>query len=463
MEVVVYMTMKTTTCCRALAVVAVTGLSTEAFAPHPQPQPILSQHYPEDLSDILHPMLKSNNIPAAVASRAEHHGKVWITPSATLSGSCTTKRKKMQRPVLESALKQKKKITATTELLTAAQETQYSYRIRTFRAAVKLRDQLIHFQDDVFIHPTESEWAAACGTTVSDLRRLIDEGQQARSILVASNAGLVIQQAKRHHAGLKHATEAGGGVGTILTVSDMIQEGNLGLMEAAERFEPEKGFRFSTYATYWVRQRIMRSISDSSRIIRLPAHVHDMLQKIRRAKVEMKAETGREPNMTELSHYMEMSEEKLHLYTASSRNVVSLERPVATGSFKSSEDRRTLGDTLASDAPTPEEDAVQDSMRRDIRAVMDTELVGVERQVLVYRFGLEDRRPLSVTETAAALCISRDRVRLVEARALNKLRHPTRNYKLKEYIIHEEINTASLEETFANSPNESKSDRIWFF
>lgn len=98
------------------------------------------------------------------------------------------------------------------------------------------------------------------------------EGQQARTTLVSSNAGLVTSIAKRHYRSLKLATEAGGGVGTILTLQDMVQEGNLGLMQAAERFEPERGWRFSTYATYWVKQRILRSISDSSRIIRLPAH-----------------------------------------------------------------------------------------------------------------------------------------------------------------------------------------------
>jgi RNA polymerase primary sigma factor len=98
------------------------------------------------------------------------------------------------------------------------------------------------------------------------------EGQQARTTLVSANGGLVTSIAKRHYSSLKQATEAGGGVGTILTLQDMIQEGNLGLMQAAERFEPERGWRFSTYATYWVKQRILRSISDSSRIIRLPAH-----------------------------------------------------------------------------------------------------------------------------------------------------------------------------------------------
>lgn len=458
--------------------------------------------------------------------------------SATTSLPDGTRKKKMQRPVFESALKQKRTRTNNRSsspdlwssqqqqqiqhhnhnnsqkshaLLTAAQEKEFAFRIRTFRAAVKLRDSLVSFQDGsrVYIHPTESQWATACGTTVPDLRRLIEEGQAARGALVACNAGLVVQQAKRYFSSLKTATEADGGVGTILTVSDMIQEGNLGLMEAVERFEPEKGFRFSTYATYWVRQRIRKSISDSSRIIRLPAYVHDMLQKIRKAKVEMKAETGRESNLTELAHYMEISEDRLRSYTASSRNVVSLERPTAfssggsssssgkggssSSSGSSGDDRRTLYDTLASDGPTPEEDAVYDAMRRDLRAVMDTELAGVERQVLVHRFGLEDaRQALTVTETAAALAISIDRVRNVEARALNKLRHPMRNYKLKEYVAHQQDNNQkdeipttngslksgrrttstaaatqatkeSLEETYARSPTETKSDVVWFF
>jgi RNA polymerase primary sigma factor len=504
----------------------------ESFAPYNQPIPQQALSDPTILQiTALHdapPQHQATPI-QIIAPRKARTPKVVGTPSspepkttitATLkstsllpdnaNGSSQQSRKKMQRPALDSALKQKAARRSSDKnhgsswpqyephtLLTAAQEREYAFRIRTFRAAVKLRDSLVSFQDGVYIHPTESQWAAACGTSVADLHRLVEEGQDARAVLVSSNIGLVVNQAKRHFAGLKSATEADGGVGTILTMSDMIQEGNLGLMEAAERFEPEKGFRFSTYATYWVRQRIRRSISDSSRIIRLPAYVHDMLQKIRRAKVEMKAETGREPNLTELAHYMEISEERLRLYTASSRNVVSLERPIAnTGSFKSHEDHRTLYDTLASDAPSPEEDAVHDSMRRDLRAVMDTELAGVERQVLVHRFGLENaQQPLSVTETAAALAISIDRVRLVEARALNKLRHPMRNYKLKEYVVHagpttqvaderpaaasssssssspnqrtnqawfQTMTKESLEETFARSPTETKSE-MWFF
>jgi RNA polymerase primary sigma factor len=344
--------------------------------------------------------------------------------------------------------------------LNRKEEIQYSFQIRTFRAAVRLRDQLIVYQDKMHIHPTESEWAAACGTSVNDLRRVLLQGQQSREALVSANTGLVTNIAKRHYYALKTATEAGGGVGTILSLADMIQEGNLGLMEAAERYEPEKGFRFSTYATWWVRQRILRSISDSSRTIRLPAHVHSTLQKINKMKTEVKQEMGREPSLPELASHLKMTEEKLQMYTDSSRNVVSLENPLRSGgSLK--DDRRTIGDTLASDAPTPEEDAEADYLRRDILATMDNALTEKEHQVIVQRFGLQDGKPKTLAETAERLNISRDRVRLVEARALNKLRHPQRNYRLKEYVGGDgsdgSAQDADREEAHAHS------DRLWFF
>lgn len=451
-------------------------------------------------------------------------------PSASVKSS---KKKMQRRPSFDSvlqpsSLQEAKKKTnlppKSAELLSAAQEMEYSYRIRTLRAAMRIREQLVTLQNAIYIHPTELQWSMACGTTLKQLRRIIAEGQDAKAKLVASNTGLVVQYAKKHYSTLKYAMEAGGGVGTILTVSDMIQEGNLGLMEAAERFVPEKGFRFSTYATYWVRQRILRSISDSSRIIRLPVHVHEMLHKIKKAKRSIYAATGREPSLSDLAQYLEMSEERIRLYTASSRNVLSLERPIGSskgggnaggskrlvgssaaasasggssghgssgsaGSRSNPEDSRTLLDMIASDGPTPEEDAVLDSMRRDIRAVLDTELNGLEQQVLMYRFGLNEHEPFSVKETASALNISMDRVRHLEARALNKLRHPMRNYKLKDYVQGATFNTATpsepsfsysqgdltksrLEETFANSPsttsvdmnNSRRSvDRLWFF
>ena len=155
------------------------------------------------------------------------------------------------------------------KLLTREEEGLLTYRIRSLRRAVRIRDDLAEKSEGV---PSEMDWALACNLSVIGLRRVMYEGQQARTKLVDANVGLVRWIAKRYHRALRESTEAGDGVGTILGLQDLIQEGNLGLMQAAERFERERGLRFSTYATYWIRQRILQSISDSSRIIRLPAH-----------------------------------------------------------------------------------------------------------------------------------------------------------------------------------------------
>jgi RNA polymerase primary sigma factor len=369
------------------------------------------------------------------------------------------------------------------DLLTKEEEGYLTRCLRTMRAAVRIRDDLVTSRNDGQIHntwqPLESEWADACGMTVIQLRRTMYEGTQARTQLVNANGGLVNSVAKKYFHGLRFSQSSG--VGTILTFQDLIQEGNLGLMEAAERFEPERGFRFSTYATWWVRQRILRSISDYSRVIRLPAHgeyavcipylilqlymytrfshfygpyslVHAMLRKINKAKKDIEQEIGRTPSAPELAHTLEISVDKLLMYTDSSRSVLSLEVPVSKGNGFKGDDTRTLGDFISSDSPTPQEDAEIQSLRQDIRAVVN-ELAAPERDVLIARFGLDDGTPKSVEETAKRLGLSRDRVRLVEAKALNKLRHPQRNYKLKEYVVHRE------EETITKiSP-----ERIWSY
>ena len=158
---------------------------------------------------------------------------------------------------------------ARSALLTRDEEYEATYQLRELRAAVRTRDDLTATTGR---EPTEEEWAAACQMTVQDLRHVMKDGQEARFVLVSANAGLVNMVAKKCHEALKRHTKGARTVGTMLTFNDLVQEGNLGLMEAAERFEPERGFRFSTYATWWVKQRINQCISDSSRVIRLPAH-----------------------------------------------------------------------------------------------------------------------------------------------------------------------------------------------
>mmetsp|Transcript_17558 Transcript_17558/g.38372 ORF Transcript_17558/g.38372 Transcript_17558/m.38372 type:complete len:634 (+) Transcript_17558:250-2151(+) len=377
-----------------------------------------------------------------------HHNAKMTRPKSRIGSSSTTLKKKGQ-------LKKKKVAsmptsTSTSALLTRDEERQITYKIRDLRRVVRIRDELIEekeewsslhpsFDSDEYYEdfPTEDDWARACDLEVSELLNVMDEGQEARSLLVSANAGLVTSIAKRHYHVLKQMTNAGGGVGTILTLQDMIQEGNLGLMKAAERFEPERGWRFSTYATYWIRQRILQSITDTSRVIRLPAHVTATLQKFNKARKEMAAEIGRMPSDAELAHYMEIPVDKLRKINEKSRSVVSLESPLRTGSnHKAEVDRRTIGDFIASDAPTPEEDAQQKSLQRDIRAVVN-ELADREREVLILRFGLDNGDPMSTSQTATQLGITTDRVRYIEARALNKLRSPQRNYRLKDYLAGE--------------------------
>lgn len=160
-------------------------------------------------------------------------------------------------------------------LLTKEEEYDYTFKLRALREAVRHRDELsakVRTVEGKVLHePTEEEWAKACSVTVPELRRIMQEGQFARSMLVNANVGLVTTFAKKYASALKRG-QASGSVGTVLTLQDLIQEGNIGLMEAAERFEPERNFRFSTYASYWIRQRMLGAISDYSRIIRLPAH-----------------------------------------------------------------------------------------------------------------------------------------------------------------------------------------------
>ena len=180
-----------------------------------------------------------------------------------------------------------------------------------------------------------------------------------------------------------------------------------------------------------------------------------MLQKIRKAKIDIHQEIGREPSTPELAHYLEISEEKLRKFTSTSRNVVSLELPVRNGgSIK--EDRRTIGDYIVSDAPTPEEDAQHQYLRRDIWDVING-LADKERDVLVLRFGLDNGNPMTISETAKHLGISRDRVRLVEARALNKLRNPQRNYRLKDYL------GGHIDEDHGMHETKPSPEKLWFF
>ncbi|KAG7364338.1 RpoD subfamily RNA polymerase sigma-70 subunit [Nitzschia inconspicua] len=356
--------------------------------------------------------------------------------------------------------------------LSREEERQLTLKVRSLRRAVRVRDSLVQsreewssvhpaaFEDDF---PTEQQWAEACGLSVMDLRRVMTEGQESRSVLVSANTGLVTSIAKRQYYALKHATEVGGGVGTILTLQDMIQEGNLGLMKAAERFDADRGFRFSTYATYWIRQRILQSISDSSRVIRLPAHVHAQLQKINKARKQVTQDIGRVPSDPELAHFMKMSVDDLRKIISKAQMVVSLESPIRKGTnHKSQLDERTIGDFIASETPTPFEDAQRLGLQHEIQAVMN-DLTERERRVLTMRYGLENGEPMSMSQTAHEIGISLDQVRHVEAKALTKLRCPQRNYRLKEYVGGPTEDFVSSAQVNSAPERHVEKEKMWFF
>ena len=309
-----------------------------------------------------------------------------------------------------------------TELLSREEEAMYAYQVRMLRAAIRKRDELAADRVDEL---PEEEWAAACGTTVQQLRKWLVQGREAREVLCAANVGLVASVARKYANKLRQVTQGN----TILTFQDLIQEGNLGLLTAAERFEPERGFKFSTYAVFWIRQRILRSIDNSSRVIRLPSHIHGILSKLHRYKADFRTKEGRDPTPIELADALDISTSKLEKLTQSSLSVVSLQAPI----MAKHDDTRTVGDVLASAAPSPEEECHRASLQEDVQHVLETVLTDQERAVVSHRYGLKDVKPLSIALTANTLGVSRETVRLIETRALHKLRE-SRDCRLKDYV-----------------------------
>mmetsp|Transcript_13423 Transcript_13423/g.29150 ORF Transcript_13423/g.29150 Transcript_13423/m.29150 type:complete len:579 (+) Transcript_13423:275-2011(+) len=335
---------------------------------------------------------------------------------------------------------------ASSQLLTFDEEKEIAEDIRKFRSVTRARDNLAEWMaremkrvgGNQHGEPSEYQWASACSLSVDQLHDVMTRGQEARTKLIRGNVGLVTMVAKRYHnilsnGGIGRSTGGGaGGTDATLKLDDLIQEGYMGIMEAAERFDPTKGFRFSTYATHWIRQRILRSIAESSRMIRLPVHVQTMMRNMHKKLKELEEHIGRPPSMPELAHEMGVPLDKIQLYQHLSKNVLSLELPVDRHSNK--KDGRTLGDRVAcTEIATPDEDFMSEALRGEVHALLDA-LGQDQRLVLTHRFGLDDGRPKSLREVAEGMGVSIDIVRSVEAKALNKLRQPRMNYRLKDYV-----------------------------
>lgn len=295
-----------------------------------------------------------------------------------------------------------------------------------------------HINTQRLKHPSDAEIAELLDIPIARIAPLINRGDQAKKILVQANMRLVLHIAKYYrYRGVAYP--------------DLVEEGTFGLMKAVDKFDPDKGFRFSTYASWWIKQSVSRAIAEKSRIVRLPVHIHDMMVSVARAEKEFVTRNHRKPTPSELAERLALPLQKVEVLLKSARNVNSIDENAFSSQGKSTVTDKEIQvkDRLVSDIREPSMLSDKNSLKSEIRRFMGI-LSQREAEIVEMRFGLSNGNQMTLEEIGKKFDVSRERIRQIEARALSKMRHPAQSEEFKE-MFQSQMDTPTPEQTYVNA------------